>query len=579
LIVVIPFCCKDEDLAVKNLLVAQKLQGGQVSSFECLLSYDTLTNPARVLEAATSTFSKVHQFFYEPLEGKVNWPGPQNHAWQSVARHIYTHFRNGPWFWWEGDAVPLVAGWLDKLNAEYVSGAKPFMGHIVDKLGHMNGVAVYPWNVIEYSSSAMITRHAAWDVALKNETIDITHKANKLMVHFPRFNGIKFSFTDRKALDRLKKDGAVLFHGCNDGTLQDLVMGKKPKPSSDDNATVFTLETLTREFDEAEPLWQQESVRLSSLGYPYASYSQCRKPVESFQNQTDWDAGVFDLPLTERTCHFNPGLCRDDNGQLWLLARRWDRKGQGWNSTLVVCELDNNLNVKSKSDLVIPKQSGNEQHEDARVVFHDGKFWVSYCSWVIGENYSAKQVFSSFTRQWNFENSTQVPYGNNSSYILGNEKNWVWFNQDNLWSFVYRVHPHVVVSVKSPTEATEYRTQSKPAWKFGEIRGGTPPVKVGDNYISFFHSSMPWKGRQKRYYMGAYMFEAQAPYKILAMTKEPLLAGSEKDSRTLGGPPVVFAQGSIFENNIWTVSLGLNDEQCGWVRIPHKDLQEKLCPI
>lgn len=578
MLVVLPYCFKDEHLALKNLELIKKLDGK--TNYSCLLTYDSDTKPDAVEALAKECFSEVKRFQYDKWGGAQAWPAVQNWAWQETARHIYTKFRDKHWLWWEADATPLVGGWLDKLSAKYAAGNRPFMGHIVHKMGHMNGVAVYPGNVLQFSHEAMLAKKSPWDVVLKDYIIRETTPANDLMFHFPRYNGITLSFTDKAALKELRKRGAVLFHGCNDGTLIDLVAGRKPVPKVNGFNRYFKVEDIDAEFDEAEPFWQSEYVRLNKIGYGCLDYHDCRKQLPGFREQTEWESGQFNLTLTESICHFNCGLVRDGNNALWLLARKWDRSNSpAWHSSMNAYKLDDNLNPVVHVELQSHKRDYSEQHEDPRVIWHNGQFWVSYCSWTRSGPYSAKQVFASFDSSWTFQRTIRPQYGKNLLTDTGIEKNWIWFNHDGAWYFVYQFYPHIVVRMGNEMPVNEFKTDQKPKWDYGEIRGGTPPVRVGDEYISFFHSSLPWKNRQKRYYAGAYAFEAKAPFRITRMTSEPLLAGSDKDSRTLGGPPVIFPCGALLEKDKWLVSFGVNDETCGWIKIPTKDLEKRLCSI
>ncbi len=578
MLVVLPFCHKDEHLALKNLELCKKLDGK--TKYTCLLTFDSDTNPDAVEALAKQCFSEVKKLQYNRWGGDQAWPSVQNWAWQETARHIYTHFRDKHWLWWEADATPLVGGWLDKLSAKYATGKRPFMGHVVPKMGHMNGVAVYPGNVCEYSIDALLVRKAAWDVVLKDATIYHTQAANDLMVHFPRHNGITLSFTDKDALKELRKRGAVLFHGCNDGTLIDLVAGKKPVPKINGFNRYYKIEDIDIEFDEAEPQWQKEYLRLKSIGYGCLEYHDCRKAIPGFREQTKWESGQFNLTLTADICHFNCGLVRDNSNTLWLLARKWDKTNvPAWHSSMNAYRLDDKLNPVAQVELKSHKRDHSEQHEDARVVWHNGAFWVSYCSWSRYGQYSAKQIFAAFDPDWTFQRTIHPKYGKNLLTDPGVEKNWIWFNHDGAWYFVYQFAPHIVVRVGNEVPVAEHKTDTKPKWDYGEIRGGTPPVRVGDEYVSFFHSSLPWKNLQKRYYAGAYAFEAKPPFRITKMTSEPLLSGSDKDSRTLGGPPVIFPCGALLEKDKWLVTFGVNDETCGWVKIPNKDLEKNLCSI
>lgn len=70
--------------------------------------------------------------------------------------------------------------------------------------------------------------------------------------------------------------------------------------------------------------------------------------------------------------------------------------------------------------------------------------------------------------------------------------------------------------------------------------------------------------------MGAYALNDR--FDIVRMTPEPLLCGSDRDSRILGGPLVIFPGGAIMRDGKWIVVGGCNDEQSFWIEIPHQEL-------
>jgi predicted GH43/DUF377 family glycosyl hydrolase len=123
----------------------------------------------------------------------------------------------------------------------------------------------------------------------------------------------------------------------------------------------------------------------------------------------------------------------------------------------------------------------------------------------------------------------------------------------------------------------EYETEKfNWLWNCGEPRGGTTPIRVGNLYYSFFHSSLPNEKFRRRYYMGAYCFRAEPPFEIVAMTGEPLLGASEHDPRNEGAPLCVFPNGSKFDGKNWMVTMGVNDFKCGFLKIPHDDLVRNM---
>jgi predicted GH43/DUF377 family glycosyl hydrolase len=317
-------------------------------------------------------------------------------------------------------------------------------------------------------------------------------------------------------------------------------------------------------------------------------YNQCRKDVAPIKDQTKWPTGFFEFKTTETEAYFNCGLARN-GGALWLLTRHWKKEAWNlWHSDIVTHELSNDFKVLSRIELQFPNDMGLEQYEDPRVIFFDNRYWVSYCIFRHHNLFQANQQFCAFNALWQPLQVWHVPYGRNGNQLgqgSGNEKNWTWFWHENSWHFVYSFQPHVVVRVNTPYDLLQFSTKmAKHPWIYGEVRGGTPPVRVGDEYISFFHSSLPWRGRQKRYYMGAYAFRAEGLpnktfFRITRCTKTPLLSGSEHDPRLLCGPLVVFPCGALFDGTNWLVSMGINDEACGYILIDHKALNELLLPV
>lgn len=255
MLIVCPFCNKDAPLAVKNLAWMFELDGR--TSFECMLSWPEGTKDEYVQKmraAASKVFSKVHEFTYSEDGVPTTWPAGANWAWQQVARWIpmITQFKGNtypfpqvlpdrtPWLFLEPDAVPLKPGWMQTLADEYKRGGKPFMGHIVKQMGHMNGVAVYPNDVSAFARDAFHVVHSAWDVALKDQTIQLTHNANHLIQHCwvlingqvsHNGDGIIATFRDTGEMHRLLEPEAVLFHRTKDGSLIDCLMQRKAAPT------------------------------------------------------------------------------------------------------------------------------------------------------------------------------------------------------------------------------------------------------------------------------------------------------------------------------------------------------------
>lgn len=233
MLVVIPFCAKDEDVCVKQIEWSLKISGKDKRT-ALVVHDDTVTGHA-VVTAAKRAFSSVEEFQYPKWPGKqTHWPIVQNHQFQETATFLYNKRNGKPWFWWEPDCTPLKEGWLDALEREYNEGGKPFMGHIVSgdpfqngkTIEWMTGCGIYPWNVIELSSSIMSCINVPWDVAGGSQILGKTHRANHLIQHVWERNGAPFSFRDRRDADSVLSKTAVVFHRCKDGSLIDALNGE-----------------------------------------------------------------------------------------------------------------------------------------------------------------------------------------------------------------------------------------------------------------------------------------------------------------------------------------------------------------
>jgi len=112
-------------------------------------------------------------------------------------------------------------------------------------------------------------------------------------------------------------------------------------------------------------------------------------------------------------------------------------------------------------------------------------------------------------------------------------------------------------------------------WPWGEVRGGTPPVRWHDRWLTFFHSSTPTiEGAWRRYWMGAFVMDDD--FNVVAITSRPLAGGSEADDHghdpRVGSnwkPYVVFPGGTVkTDDSGWMVALGINDWRCAIAKIP-----------
>lgn len=167
------------------------------------------------------------------------------------------------------------------------------------------------------------------------------------------------------------------------------------------------------------------------------------------------------------------------------------------------------------------------------------------------------------------------------------EKNWMLFaHEGKLWA-IYSIAPQVVLHVTLGTDgpvvcrrvyAHEWDVKLYAA-RYGELRGGTPPVRVGDHYISYFHSSFMahplrrlWRLLGKvpsnliHYVAGVYCFAAAPPFAPLALHPKPLLLPPRLPRRYPALHPrveySVYPCGVILEDSQWHITFGARNEYC-----------------
>lgn len=134
--------------------------------------------------------------------------------------------------------------------------------------------------------------------------------------------------------------------------------------------------------------------------------------------------------------------------------------------------------------------------------------------------------------------------------------------------------------------------------RYGELRGGTPPVRVGANYFSIFYSRthsrglslaapiplvsklkrVPWLRQIRRwlreqfdpvrYYGGAYAFAAEPPFAPTFIRPNPILLPEREGRRQrptashMTPRRVVYPCGLVrLADDLWLVSYGVHDER------------------
>lgn len=300
-----------------------------------------------------------------------------------------------------------------------------------------------------------------------------------------------------------------------------------------------------------------------------------------------WRAGIFDFGKAEgpNIDHFNPGLVERSDG-LWLLVRRavFAAHSKWGQNTIWAFKLNENYVPQFGKKLTFIGAEAREQFEDPRAIFHQNRVWVGCCNFIIyGSHWSgAHQTLGVFNEDWSCLFRYHPEVGGNGPSLRANlrhEKNWPWFFHENRLHLLYQSHPWEMIQFGSRWDDQTIHRGPGISWGYGEIRGGTPPVRIDNLYWTFFHSSVPWEGAYRRYYMGVMAFNATAPFEPVFLSAQPLLTGSANDRWNNRKPPCVFPCGAVLRDGKWLVTYGVNDLDCGWVEIPHGDVLRSTLPI
>jgi predicted GH43/DUF377 family glycosyl hydrolase len=184
----------------------------------------------------------------------------------------------------------------------------------------------------------------------------------------------------------------------------------------------------------------------------------------------------------------------------------------------------------------------------------------------------------------------QPKYGKNGQDHPGHEKNWQFFISalGLELSSVYSINPHIVIGPTGKAVVTECEAANDWTKTWGEMHGGTPPIRLADgSFITFFNSYVQHAEHQRRYVIGAYRFAGSADkYRITHITTKPLFIGSERhgfpwESPVYWEPIVMFATGAALSlcGRFVTLTVGINDCFPGMCELPMDSVMAAMMKV
>jgi len=264
-----------------------------------------------------------------------------------------------------------------------------------------------------------------------------------------------------------------------------------------------------------------------------------------------------------------------------LMSYRWHPNHKEWRTNIAIRE--NKESCFEEKPLKLSGIYAEMSHEDARFFTFRGKPCLSLtvaaypvpqnvvppCAIVWGE-------LVEHLNHWTLEKVYQPKYGSND--FSSQQKNWVFFEQNQRLHFIYECSPEQTVCrlADDGVVVDQFYKSKSPSWIHGEIRGGTQPLLHKGKWLRFFHS-LHKQGKDRRewtYCVGAMLMNPEPPFQIEAISKWPIHSGDERwvAGWTYWKPAVSICYGAIPDGDGWLISGGLNDSFCFTMNLKEKDL-------
>ncbi len=303
--------------------------------------------------------------------------------------------------------------------------------------------------------------------------------------------------------------------------------------------------------------------------------SELAKYLEANSIASQWPAieqQLFTYPISDlEDGAYNPSIIRY-RGKLVMSYRFHESTLK---TKLAMAELDENFNVISRQVLDMDEE---ESCEDSRLFIFKGELWMNFVvsNWPQFPASQSKIAKLSKPDKWRISDKLLYWLPDRQT----SEKNHLALPFDDVLHIVYHHNKFqdgaLNQIIYTPSDKREMKTPAL-RWPYGEIRGGTVPIPYKDKLISFFHSSLTNEEppTPHRYFCGAMLMKADMPFQMLAVSKRPILRGSE-----IGGDAtrfhfkknIIFCLGAIEHEDGWLVSCGINDSQCALVKINPENL-------
>jgi hypothetical protein len=268
--------------------------------------------------------------------------------------------------------------------------------------------------------------------------------------------------------------------------------------------------------------------------------------LSNITNSTDlysiYDVMIINIPVYNRK---NYNACIVNNR---IFFRSVDRPGE---DDIMTCEFNNlRCNAGTLRTLSLVSSFPNNKHvEDPRAIYHKGHWFVCYTDgYKVGIAKLDLQCNTIYSHYLNKPDEVKFEGGD------GREKNWIPLSMGDSIQIWYSDNPRTIMVYEDTGSKLEYRrffkTNQYIKCRFGNIRGGCPPIDYDENTkIWFFHTLF-----NRKYRIGAYLTRG---LEVISITPSPILTGEH----------IVFPCGAIKNGNDFYISMGIQDRNVGILKI------------
>lgn len=297
----------------------------------------------------------------------------------------------------------------------------------------------------------------------------------------------------------------------------------------------------------------------------------------------------------------NASIIKHPYSNGYLIAFHTDvaPRTRSYHTNMHIAALDDYFNVVAHTKIrsLIPKNKGQQLQystlnmpQDPRLFFTGDKVYVFYND----AHYMLRREMHYAELNINEHNVSLVNERKLNVDVeeSQDQKNWSPFLFNNELYLIYKIDPHIILKLERNTGdvAVAYTNaiSFSSFWPLGELRGGTPAIYVAElnAYLTFFHSMLPYRAREPKeishhrpfsriYYTGAFLFEAQPPFKILAYTPTPL-SFKDQYKHIDQNHNIIFPMGLFEEEEHFIISAGIQDYKTVLFSINKKDLYKQF---